>query len=400
MDGAGWNLVDLVLALLLLYGLVRGFNQGALSQVAAFGGAGLGLFAGARFAPTLAGLFVNGPGPSLALLTLMLLLAAVGISQAVGATIGARLAHAVARAGAGGLDRTAGMAVGAAGLVVVVWLFASVLVQGPLPVVAQQVRESRVVAVLDQALPPPPDVFGRVATYLDQQGFPQVVGGMNGGVTAPPVAPTSDEAVQAAAGAAQPSTVQVQALGCGGISSGSGFVTQTGFVVTNAHVVAGGERLQVRDSEGQHDAVTVLFDPALDLAVLSAPSTAAAPLGWVSTPSERETEGATLGFPGGQRELTVKPATVRSRTQAVGRDIYGGGRAEREILTLAADVRQGDSGGPFVTSEGLVGGVVFAANPAEPGSGYALTAERVRPDVAAAISANSAVGTGDCRFSG
>jgi S1-C subfamily serine protease len=112
----------------------------------------------------------------------------------------------------------------------------------------------------------------------------------------------------------------------------------------------------------------------------------------------RETEGATLGFPGGQRDMVVKPATVRSRSEAVGRDIYGRGLAPREILTLAATVQRGDSGGPFVTADGLIGGVVFAANAAQPGEGYALTAERVRPDVDAAIAANTGVGVGECRF--
>jgi S1-C subfamily serine protease len=192
--------------------------------------------------------------------------------------------------------------------------------------------------------------------------------------------------------------VQVQATGCGGISSGSGFVTQSGFVVTNAHVIAGGDGFVVRSTAGEREAAVILFDPELDLAVLSAPGLEAPPIGWTPAPAVRETEGATLGFPGGQRDMVVKPATVRSRSEAVGRDIYGRGLAPREILTLAATVQRGDSGGPFVTADGLIGGVVFAANAAQPGEGYALTAERVRPDVDAAIAANTGVGVGECRF--
>jgi S1-C subfamily serine protease len=121
-------------------------------------------------------------------------------------------------------------------------------------------------------------------------------------------------------------------------------------------------------------------------------------IGWSPQPVDRDVQGATLGFPGGQRELVVKPATVRSRQQAVGRDIYGRGNVTREVLTLRAEVRRGDSGGPFVTSAGGVGGVVFAAAPADPVTGYALTAERVRPDVEAAVARNAVVGTGPCRF--
>jgi S1-C subfamily serine protease len=96
--------------------------------------------------------------------------------------------------------------------------------------------------------------------------------------------------------------------------------------------------------------------------------------------------------------MVVKPASVRQRGEAIGRDIYGRGLAPRDVLTLTGGVQRGDSGGPFVTSEGAVAGVVFAANAAEPGIGYALTAERVIPDVQGAVARNTSVPTGSCRF--
>lgn len=396
------NLLDWVLLALLAYAVVRGFMQGGLSQLAAFGGGAAGLVAGAWFAPRLAGVVVDGPSPTLALVTLGLLVLAILVGQGVGLGIGLRLRRAAERVGAGPVDRAVGVVVGAAGLALAVWLLGSVFGQGPAPALAQQVRSSRVVAVVGEVLPPAPDLFGRVAGYLDEQGFPQVFAGPGGGVTAPPVPPTSAEAVQAAAAAGQDSTVQVQATGCGGISYGSGFVTRAGFVVTNAHVIAGGERLLVRDVRGEHDAVAIHLDVDLDLAVVSAPGLQAPPIGWSGEPVGRGTEGATLGFPGGQREMAVKPATVRARGDATGRDIYGRGNVTREVLELSAGdragVQRGDSGGPFVTAAGGVGGVVFAANAAAPGSGYALTAERVRADVDAAVARNQQVDTGTCRF--
>ena len=54
----------------LLYAATRGFRQGALSQVFAFGGASIGLVAGALFAPEIANAFIHEPGPNLALVTL------------------------------------------------------------------------------------------------------------------------------------------------------------------------------------------------------------------------------------------------------------------------------------------------------------------------------------------
>jgi S1-C subfamily serine protease len=89
---------------------------------------------------------------------------------------------------------------------------------------------------------------------------------------------------------------------------------------------------------------------------------------------------------------------VRSRQEALGRDIYGRSVTARDILTLSSSVRPGDSGGPFVTGAGRIGGIVFAASTADGGVGYALTAERVRPDVDAAIARNTPASTGPCRF--
>jgi S1-C subfamily serine protease len=82
---------------------------------------------------------------------------------------------------------------------------------------------------------------------------------------------------------------------------------------------------------------------------------------------------------------------------AIGRDIYGDSRVRREIIALSASVERGDSGGPFVTSDGLVGGVVFAGDPSG-GTAYALTVDEVRPAVEEAIRRNQEVGVGACRF--
>jgi S1-C subfamily serine protease len=396
--GGAPNVLDAVLAFLFVFALVRGWRQGAVLQIAAFAGLALGLLAGAWAAPRIAGLVVTAPGPGAALLTLGALLVALVVGQAVGVAGGLRLHRAVHRSGVGRADRVAGVGVGGAGFLLVVWLLSSVLAQGPSSALAQQVRGSTVVRALDEALPEPPGVLGRIAALLDDQGFPQVFAGP-GGISAPPVPAAAEQAVRAAAAAGQPSTVQVQALGCGAVVGfGSGFVTRPGFVVTNAHVVAGFDRLRVRDVAGEHAAVAIHFDPALDIAVLEVPQLAAPPIGWTDTPAVRGAEGATFGFPGGQSEMVVRPATVQGRLDAIGRDIYGEASTRREILALAAPVQQGDSGGPFVTGEGLVAGVVFAGDPAQAGTGYALTAEQVRPGIDHAIDADQRADVGDCRF--
>ncbi|MGH8903269.1 MAG: MarP family serine protease [Egibacteraceae bacterium] len=390
------NQVDVILLLVLVYVGLRGFRQGALSQMASFGGAAVGLVGGAVWAPKLAKLFISRPGLDLAFLTLLVLFGIVMVCQGLGVALGLQLRAGAERFGVGGADRGAGIAVGLTGLVVIVWLLASVLMQGPIPSVAKALRQSQVVTTISHALPAPPNVFGRVSVYLNRQGFPQVFADVPE-VTAPPVGLPADAAVNAAVYAGRSSTVQVEAEGCDRISSGSGFVTRPGFVVTNAHVVAGAESLTVRDLRGSHEAVAILVDPSLDLAVLSSPRARATAIDWVTTPAPRGTAGATLGFPGGQRDVNYRPAVVQAQFRAIGRDIYGDQTVTREILALSSGVQRGDSGGPFVTSDGQVGGVVFAASSSELGTGYALTAGQVSADVATAIARNRQVDTGPCQ---
>ena len=392
------NGLDYVLLLLFVVFCVRGGRLGGLSQIASYGTAALGLLLGALIAPDVAAALSDGPGVTLSLITLSVLLACLLIAQSIGIAIGMRLRDAAAEAGAGPADAVAGIAVAAVGLVVTVWLLAGPLSRGPSQGLADSLRASRVVGLIDTRLPAPPDVIGRVGTYLDQQGFPEVVSGINPVVSAPPAPTPQGSTVAAAEEAARRSIVQVESTGCNSISFGSGFVTQPGYVVTNAHVVAGGESIIVNSPRATEPASVVLFDPALDLAVLAVPGLDAPALPWTNDEVRRGVTGATLGFPGGERALTTKPAAVRRRIRAVGRDIYGAESVTRDVLILADDVKRGDSGGPFVTGDGEVAGVVFAAAVSERNTGYALTTDAVRDDVESAVDRGAPVGTGACRF--
>jgi S1-C subfamily serine protease len=393
------NGLDYLLLVLLVVVCIRGGRLGGLSQVASYGTAAIGLVVGAIIAPGAAALLADGPGATLSLLTLVILLACLLVAQSIGVAIGMRLRRAAEQAGAGGADALAGIAVAAIGLVLTVWLLSVPLSRGPSRLLADTLADSRLVNLIDEALPRPPDVVARVGTYLDQQGFPEVFSGIGNDVTAPPVETPRGTAVAAAEAAARDSVVQVEVSGCNSVSYGSGFVTQRGIVVTNAHVVAGGDQVQVRSRGGTTRARVVLFDPRLDLAVLAAPGLDAAPLPWSGATSGRGMTGATLGYPGGRRRLTVKPAAVRRRVQAVGRDIYGSEAVTRDVLILADEVKRGDSGGPFVTDDGEVAGVVFAAAVTEASTGYALAAESIRDVVAEGAASRRAVPTGACRYS-
>ena len=60
------------------------------------------------------------------------------------------------------------------------------------------------------------------------------------------------------------------------------------------------------------------------------------------------------------------------RSRATGRDIYGSGTTERQVLELAADLRPGDSGSPLVDPDGEVVGVAFAIARDQADVAYAL----------------------------
>src|SRR5687767_70522 len=95
------NTLDYILLVALGYAALRGFRQGAVSQIAAFGGAMVGLGLGASFAPRIAGAVVSqGPGSTLALATLGLLMTFVFLGQGVGFGVGMKLRAAAAHIGA------------------------------------------------------------------------------------------------------------------------------------------------------------------------------------------------------------------------------------------------------------------------------------------------------------
>jgi S1-C subfamily serine protease len=175
-------------------------------------------------------------------------------------------------------------------------------------------------------------------------------------------------------------------------------VVANAYVVTNAHVVAGARdgAISISSIDGDNvDAHVVLFDPSLDVAVLHAPDLRAVRLKFTDGDPKRGTVGAALGYPGGGA-LTIVPAAVTGAYDAIGRDIYGQARVDRDILELRAQIERGDSGGPFVLPDGTIGGLVFAEARTDPDVGYALSPSSVEDRIAPAIGRTRVVATGAC----
>jgi S1-C subfamily serine protease len=388
------NLFDLGAIVLLVVAMALGFRSGALPQVGGLGGAVLG-GALAIVALPLVELAVASldPWPKAALV-LGWLLVSVGIGETVGSGLGRAVAGRLGGGVLGAMDQLAGALFGATQAILIVWLAGGLMAVGPVPRVAAQAQTSTSVRTLAGVLPPPTEIAVELGRLLDASRLPDVFVGLEP-VPAPPVERPTDPRARAIAEAAAGGTVKVTAQTCGAVSSGTAFAVASDYVVTNAHVVAGGRTLRVSLSGRPFDAVAVLFDPDLDIAVVHVPGLRANPLRFAATDPERPAEGAAIGFPAGG-ELTAIPAAVAARYDAQGRDIYGRDRVNRKILELRAEIERGDSGGPFVLLDGTVGGVVFAESRSDEDVGYALSAVAVAVEVGPAVGRTSPVNTGDC----
>ena len=87
---------------------------------------------------------------------------------------------------------------------------------------------------------------------------------------------------------------------------------------------------------------------------------------------------------------------MRAVLQATGEDIYGKAGVQREVYSLYARVEPGNSGGPLLSRDGRVVGIVFAKSLDDVSTGYALTLSEAAPVLDAARAATAPVGTGGC----
>jgi len=160
---------------------------------------------------------------------------------------------------------------------------------------------------------------------------------------------------------------------------GSGFVLDDGLVVTNAHVVNGGLPLKV----GDRPASLVGVAPCSDLAVLrtSTAGLRTAPLG--SGVRAGETVVA-MGFPAGAASVSATTGVVSSPAAAFTDPAPDVPAYPQAILTDTA-LNPGNSGGPLVSTAGLVVGVNAAARTSGSdgrplqGQNYALPMSRALP---------------------
>jgi S1-C subfamily serine protease len=388
------NPVDLIALTLLVLAVILGVRSGALPQLLGLGGAAVAAIFGFAILPAFAPLLDGLPPAIRAVVVLGGLFGLIAVGEGLGATLGRQASRALGTGLLGAFDRVMGALVGVAQAVLILWLAGGVIAQGPFPNLSQLAQRSYALRLVDDALPPPTEVIVQLGRVLDDSGLPNVFIGLEQ-LPAPAIDLPSNAVAREIGERAAPSVLRVLADGCQLRTSGSSFVVARGYVVTNAHVVAGATSVLVQTSSGSFDAVPVLVDLELDLAVLYARDVDGPVLTFSDEEPQRGAVGATIGYPGGGDE-TVKPATVAATYFATGLDVTGSARVTRRILELRARVAPGDSGGPFVLADGTVGGVVFAESRVDPAVGYALSPEQVIELVDRAVGRTQAVSTGSC----
>src|SRR5690606_29337131 len=152
--------------------------------------------------------------------------------------------------------------------------------------------------------------------------------------------PDAALAVHPVVGEAAQSVVKVRgnAPSCSRRIEGSGFVYAPGYVMTNAHVVAGTQTVSVDLAGLRYDAVVVVYDPARDLAVLHVPLLPAPALPFAEEEADSGGDAIVLGFPL-DGPFDAQEARIRDVRVIDGPDIYDAARVSREVYTIRALVR-------------------------------------------------------------
>ncbi|MEO8897479.1 MAG: MarP family serine protease [Candidatus Dormibacter sp.] len=387
------DLLDGVIIALIATALFSGYHRGISWVGPSLVGLVVGILVGAAVAPPLAGVFSKQPavGP---LITSGIFLSIVLIVQGIGTAIGFRARSRTLRTSFAAWDSGLGAIIAALGVVAGSWYLGLTFSQSPWAALDNQIQRSVIERALADIAPQPPGFLATLENSLRNNQFPNPFAGLAPG--APPPADIPPLVDTVGIRRASTATSKVIAFGCGGAEAGSSWPIGNDDVLTNAHVVAGSNRVEVDTTDGNtHPAQVVLFDPDVDVAILHVPGLGLAALPTASSGPPRGVTGAVIGYPGGQNESVVS-AYIRGTENARGYNIYSATIVQRDIEVLAARVIPGNSGGPIVDTNGTVQGVVFAASTTDPNEGYALTMTQVGPDLQDGRGRTQPVSTEQC----
>ncbi|GGV20480.1 MarP family serine protease [Streptomyces griseoflavus] len=396
------NVLDILLLLAAVWFAVVGYRQGfvvGILSVIGFLGGGL---AAVYVLPVIWDALTDDAeiGTTAAVIAVVVVIVCASVGQALTTHLGNKLRRYISWSPARALDATGGALVNVVAMLLVAWLVGSALAGTTLSTLGKEVRGSTVLLGVSRVLPDRADTwFADFSSILAQNGFPQVFSPFANepiNDVQPPDPALVDSPVAARA---QRSIVKVMgtAESCGKVLEGTGFVFADRRVMTNAHVVGGVDdpTVQIGGEGRKYDAKVVLYDWGRDIAVLDVPDMKAPALRFAAEDASSGDGAIVAGFPE-NGAYDVRAARVRGRITANGADIYHRGTVRRDVYSLFANVRQGNSGGPLLSTDGTVYGVVFAKSRDNAETGYALTVDEIQEDIAKGRTANREVDSDSC----
>ena len=148
--------------------------------------------------------------------------------------------------------------------------------------------------------------------------------------------------------------VRIRNVGCGELSTGSGFALDERTIVTNRHVVDETDRIQITTYDGREiDAVSVGVAGVADLALLRTAEPVTTVPGLAAVDAAVGEEVTVVGYPQGGQLTTTTGTVLGYEQDPIGSDLGMVGRTN-------AQVDHGSSGSAVLGADGQVVGVVYA----------------------------------------
>ncbi|MGF4043504.1 MarP family serine protease [Paenarthrobacter nitroguajacolicus] len=389
----GLTILDLALILMLLSYLIYGLRNGFMVTLGGIAGFVVGAIAAFMAVPLVSGWVTDSGWRLTATVGAAVVLIALG--HGLGTMIGRKVRHAVRIKPLHAVDRLIGGVVSVVVAALVMSMLAFSISSLGVPFVSQQLAESRVIRYIDNVTPTPvKSTMAQLRSTVIGDGIPKLIEGV-GPVTPVPVPNESTDTPALNQAADSVLKIAGTAFECGQNQTGSGFVVSPGRVVTNAHVVAGVSQpvVEVPDG-GALPGRVVYFDSQRDIAVLAVDGLQSNPLP-LSADLAAGSPAAFAGYPHGG-PFQSKPATIQGISTILVPDIYGNNPSPELVYRLAGDVQPGNSGGPLLTMQGQVAGLIFAKTTTDAALGFALTMQDLEPVAAQAPGLSHPVSAGQC----
>ena len=391
------NWVDLLVVLLALLAAVSGARSGLVTALLSFVGVFVGAVVGLKVAPLLLDT-LDSPVARLAFgVGIVVLLVAFG--ETFGMWAGRELRDRITSPRIAGVDNALGSVLQFIAVLVVAWLVALPFTSATaLPGLAAALSRSQVLGAVNSVMPPQARALPNdLRQMLGMSGFPEALEPFSETPVAEIAPPDPALAGSEVVRNAQLSVVKIRgrATSCARALEGTGFVVAPHRVMTNAHVVAGTDRVAIEIGRGDFEAEVVMYKPDVDLAILAVPDLDAEAMTFASQSAHPGNDTIALGYPL-DGPYTASAGRVRERIRLRGPDIYDNATVVRDVYTVRGRVQSGNSGGPLINPQGDVVGVVFGAAVDDPETGFALTADEVADEVEAAPRLDTPVPTGNC----